>query len=132
MRRIGICQKCGKETIVQDHHIYGYGDKSDVVAPYCRSCDRKAHNKARIEGRCVLKSKDSIRLSTNSCHRRERKNGIILMHTEDLITQTLLPNIALYVGFVYNYKSKHMSFYSQFRGYHGYKIKTIDEMDVFS
>jgi hypothetical protein len=122
MRRLGTCQKCGQEKMVQDHHINGYANKSDVVAPYCQSCDQRAHAKARREGRCMFTTEETYRLSSQSSKRRSH-------HHEGLIQQTLVPNIRLYVGYQYNYNNGTFSFFSGFYGHHGYKIKTIQEME---
>ena len=89
MKRKGVCQKCGKETTVRDHHLYGYDkEHKDEVAPYCASCDQKAHNKARREGRCILSGKETTRYSTNSYKRRSLKRKI-------LSRSTLMPDVQL-------------------------------------
>jgi len=122
MKRMDICQKCGQERIVRDHHIHGYGEEyKDEVAPYCLSCDLKAHNKARKEGRCILTSKESARATKNSYRRRSRK--IITLSCE-----TLLPNIQLYERLEIWTNTSEVSFNTCFRGNNGKHLKVIDEM----
>ena len=120
MRHKGICVKCGKETMVQDHHYKGYG--TDETAPYCQSCDRKAHNKARREGRCKLKSDESTKLSRYSYNRRS-------IYTKHLSSKTRLPNIQLSELVRINLNTNSLTFASGFRGQRGYQIKTIDKLN---
>ena len=120
MKRIGICQKCGEEKMVRDHHLKGYlGENKDEVVPYCYSCDRKAHNKARMEGRCKLPSKETKRLSENSCNRRSK---II----KNLSRDTMLPNVRLLEQLRLNINTGTITVVSYFSGYHGKKIKYIE------
>lgn len=56
---MGTCQKCGQYKMVRDHHYKGYD--TDETAPYCQSCDIKAHNWARWEGKCNLSAKEAKR-----------------------------------------------------------------------
>jgi hypothetical protein len=96
MRREGICQKCGKVCIVQDHHIHGYFDKhKDEIVPYCRSCDRKAHDKARNEGKCKLSPIEVKKISTSSYYRRTPR--IIFEETPGEFTK-LVEQIRTYPG----------------------------------
>ena len=121
MKRIGICTKCGEEKIVRDHHIRGYKEEhKDEVVPYCESCDRKAHAKARREGRCTLPSKETNRLSMNSCFRRTKK---VMALSSDMLE----PNISLREQLHYNIKTGNVTLYSYFIGEHGKKLKVIEE-----
>ena len=83
---IGICFKCGNEREVRQHHYKGY--ITDETKPYCFSCDRKAHNKARKEGKCKLTPKEVNRLSIISSHLR---NNLVL----NVSQETLIPNVRL-------------------------------------
>ena len=71
MKRQGICKKCGKETIVQDHHMKGYN--TDDVVPYCQSCDLIAHAQAKREGSYTLPSEETARSLMNIYSRRSWK-----------------------------------------------------------
>jgi len=120
MKRQGTCQKCGKETIVQDHHIKGYiGEHKDEVVPYCESCDKKAHNKARRGGRCKLSSDETNRLSSNSSTRRSRK-------TKNISCEAMMPNVQLLENVQVNLNTGHISLVSYFSAKHGKKIKYIE------
>jgi len=120
MRRQGICQKCGEEKTVGDHHIKGYGiENKDEVVPYCYSCDRKAHNKARREGKCKLPGEETTRLSTNSCMRRSRKIKMISY-------ETMMPNVRLFEQVHVNLNTGHISVVSYFAASNRKKIKYID------
>ncbi|MFZ3166392.1 MAG: hypothetical protein WA130_02170 [Candidatus Methanoperedens sp.] len=122
MKRIGICQKCGKETIVRDHHIIGYlGENKDIIAPYCFSCDRKAHNKAKKSGKCNLTEKETYRLSSNSSQRRYRK-------TFSLSHKTLEPNVLLRERLSININTNTININSCFEGTAGKKLKIIEEI----
>jgi len=124
MNNIGICFKCKEEKIVRDHHIKGYlGDNKDTVVPYCYSCDIKAHNEARKNGKCKLLPKESTRLSVNSCNRRTTRVMDITM----LGSAEKAPgkNVCLYEHVKYNLNTGHVSFSIGFRGNHGYKLKEI-------
>jgi len=118
MKRLGICQKCGEEKIVQDHHYKGY--YTDEVAPFCQSCDQKAHFRARKEGRCNLTKDEIRRFSTVSSYKRSIKNFI-------LSTETVEPFIQLREQLQLNLNTGHIYINSYFAGNHGKKIKFIDE-----
>ena len=76
MERMGICYKCREYKMVRDHHYKGYNEEYlDETAPYCYSCDRKAHIRARKEGRCLLSSNETHRLS-NKAHTRKYERRI--------------------------------------------------------
>ena len=120
MKRQGICSKCGEEKIVRDHHIHGYGEENkDVTVPYCYSCDRKAHAKAKKEGRCILTSEETKRLSVNSCNRRSRK-------TKNISCETLIPNVCLLENVQVNLNTGHINILSNFTASNGKKLKYID------
>jgi hypothetical protein len=118
MKRKGICSKCGKEILVRDHHYKGY--KTDEVKPYCISCDNKAHNNARKEGRCKLTSKESRKASTQSAQRRSYKSFL-------LEWETLEPNICLQTDCRININTNTLTFSSRFRGHNKTKLKSINE-----
>ena len=89
MLKIGICVKCGKKRKVLSHHWHGYSEEhKDDVAFYCGKCHRKAHIKARKEGKCTLSKEERIRKSGNSCHRRTRK--IKLMYSITLMRNVMI------------------------------------------
>jgi len=120
VKRQGICHKCGEEKMVRDHHIHGYKDEhKDEVVPYCYSCDRKAHNKARREGKCKLSSKETKRLSNNSQRRRSCK-------TKMLSYETLIPNVRFFEQVRIDLNTGHINVASYFHANHGKKIKYID------
>jgi len=120
MKRLGICQKCGEEKIVRDHHIHGYSiENKDEVVPYCNSCDQKAHRKARREGRCILTGKETTRLSTNSCLRRSLKTKMISY-------ETLMPNVRLFEQVRVNLNNGNVTVGSCFSAGHGKKLKYIE------
>ena len=78
-----MCQKCGKEAIVQDHHWKGYiNGHEDDVAPYCQSCDVKAHINARKIGKCKLPSSITTKLTRNSCTRRNAMHKAFQIHLD--------------------------------------------------
>ena len=57
--KIGTCTKCGKSGKIVMHHEHGYDEEHDQdVKPYCVSCHRKVHIKARKEGRCTFTPKE--------------------------------------------------------------------------
>lgn len=121
MRRVGRCAKCGETKIVQDHHIRGYGDEAkDVTAPYCHSCDQKAHYKARREGRCTLDGKETRRLSRLSSTRRSCKKKTLFT--------TLGVNVQLIEQVVININTGSVYVWSGFSGHHEVKLKMIDEI----
>jgi len=119
MKRIGICSKCGKEKIVQDHHYRGYD--TDNVLPYCKSCDQKAHNKAKKEGRCKLTSEESHIKSTASYARRTWKSFT-------LSSKTLEPNVLLFEVLQLNLNTNNIVIWSGFSGNHLKKLKVVDEV----
>jgi len=120
MKRIGICKKCGEEKMVQDHHIHGYGEEhKDVTAPYCESCDKKAHYKARKEGKCILPSDETTRLSHNSCLRRSRK-------TKMISSESMMPSVRLFEQIYLNVNTGNVTIGSSFAASNGKKIKYID------
>lgn len=119
MKRKGICQKCGEEKIVQDHHIKGYA--TDEVAPYCQSCDLKAHVEAKKNGRCLLSSDKTRRLSRNSYKRRSTKSKMLSSKTVDT-------NIQLFEELYFNINTEKITISSYFQGNHGKKLKIITEI----
>lgn len=115
----GICTKCGKEGFVQKHHIHGYSEEhKDDVVDYCKSCDQKAHYKARREGRCNLSSHDSRRYSLNSYKRRNTKT----IHISD---DLLLPGVYLSETIIYNTTTWNPTSNTCFCAYHKQKIMYI-------
>lgn len=90
MRKMGICTKCGKYKIVQEHHSKGYlPPYEDFTEPYCLSCDHKAHNKAKREGKCNLEPWRISKLSKSSSARRTR-NKVKEAYKERLLTEKSL------------------------------------------
>lgn len=126
MKRQGVCQKCGKETIVRDHHINGYlGENKDTVAPYCQSCDLKAHAKAKREGRCNLKPDVLYLLSIKSSNRRnkwDKRNR----KTYTLSCKTLESDTVLFEH-LHVYSTGKISINSYFIGNNGLQLKRICE-----
>ncbi len=120
MRRLGICSKCGIETVVQDHHYKGY-DVDDVL-PYCKSCDTKAHNKARREGKCNLTGDESHKKSTASHAKRTWKSLT-------LSSKTLEPNTLLFEVLQLNLNTNNIVIWSGFSGNHHKKLKVINEKE---
>lgn len=118
MKRLGICYKCGKYKEVRDHHAYGY--ETDETVPYCNSCDQKAHNKARKEGKCNLTNIESEQKSNNSYHRRSTKR-------KSLSSETVTPNVVLFEELQINLNTGTVTISSCFSGNHGHKLKIIDE-----
>jgi hypothetical protein len=87
MRKIGTCAKCGETKEVGQHHLKGYlGENINVTAPYCQSCDKKAHWKARKDGRCVLTGKETSRLSKLSYVHRNIKQRVIYKEVIDIFS----------------------------------------------
>jgi len=120
MKRNGICQKCGEEKIVRDHHLKGYlGENKDEVVPYCYSCDMKAHHKARREGKCNLPGDETNRLSKNSCVRRSKKSKMIS-------TESMMPNVQLFEHVQVNLNTGNVTVSSCFHANHGKKLKYIE------
>jgi hypothetical protein len=120
MRRLGICQKCGEEKMVRDHHSKGYSEEhKDDVAPYCESCDQKAHINARKEGRCILSSKETSKKSNKSCTRRSCKR-------KALSSKTQMPYIRLLERIKFNINTDTIWINSYFEANHKKKIKYID------
>lgn len=118
---MGICQKCGKESIVRDHHINGYfGKNKDEVVPYCSSCDWYAHYNAREKGKCNLSSKETYRLSSNSSQQRYRK-------IFSLSHETLEPNVLLREKLSININTGNININSYFEGTGGKRLKIIEE-----
>ncbi len=121
MGKMGICSKCSEYKLVQDHHIKGYGEEhKDEVVPYCKSCDMKAHAKARREGRCNLTSEESNQLSKNSYNRRSRK-------TMDLSYETIGTNVRLRETLIINLNTKDIYIETHFIGSNKEKLKIINE-----
>ena len=121
MRRQGICKKCGKEGEVQDHHKKGYLPPfEDYTEPYCRSCDMKAHYKAKREGRCKLTGKESKMNSANSCHRRSDKK----IH---ITNKRVIPYVSLQEFFTLNKNTGTLTFTSGFFSHKEGVLKVIDE-----
>lgn len=108
--------------MVRDHHIKGYSQAhKDEIVPYCRSCDRKAHDNARREGKCKLTHTESHRLSLRSCLRRSIK--------EKPFWTTIAPNIRLYEQIRINLNTGHIYIRSGFLGDHNQHIKRIKEKE---
>jgi hypothetical protein len=73
--KIGKCSKCGEIRPIGAHHIKGYlGENLNITLPYCYSCDRLAHIKARKEGKCLLSFKQINVLSNKSSNKRQHQN----------------------------------------------------------
>ena len=119
MRRLGFCYKCGEYKIVRDHHAFGY--ETDETVPYCVDCDRKAHNKARKEGRCNLSSEETSRKSKNSYDRRSRKWKL-------LSSKSLASNVQLFEELAINLNTGTVSIHSRFVGINHHKLKIIDSI----
>ncbi len=120
MEKLGVRQKCGKVKMVRDHHAKGYQlENRDSVVPYCRSCDRQAHKKARSEGRCILSSNETHKLSSKSYIRRSKKQKHFFT--------TIAPNIQLRERVTVNKNTGTISVSSGFHAEHGYKLKIIWE-----
>ncbi len=119
MERLGFCYKCGEYKEVRDHHAYGY--ETDETLPYCQSCDRKAHNKARREGRCNLSGEESHKKTSNSYQRRSTKHM-------KLSSETVSPNIQLFQKLRINLNTGTITISSCFSGNNGNKLKVIDEL----
>jgi len=118
MKRIGICYKCKQEKLVRDHHYKGYD--IEETKPYCYSCDQKAHQKAREEGRCILSTNETKRLSNNSSHKRSRK--IICLSNE-----SILPYIRLEEIITINTQTNNIFINSYFHDRPNHRLKIIDE-----
>lgn len=120
---IGICHKCGKETVVRNHHWKGYSEEHrDDVVTYCHSCDRIAHNKARREGRCALSSETINRLSILSNARRAYKNVVYPMFFD----YRVITNIVLREKIIFNKNTGNVYCSSYFQGGNGLKLKTFE------
>ena len=119
MRKLGICYRCGKYKTVRDHHYKGYD--SEKIAPYCYSCDRKAHDKAREEGRCNMGLRERQRKSINSCVKRTIKQI-------KLSSKTISPNIQLFEQLQLNLNTETIMINSYFSGSNGHKLKVINEL----
>ena len=79
------------------HHEHGYDEAHDQdVKPYCVSCHRKAHIKARKEGRCKLTPDEIETLSIKSSYFRSCNGGadidIETMRRELDKVQLMIPN----------------------------------------
>lgn len=115
----GICAKCGEYKEVRSHHYKGYD--SDETIPYCRSCDRKAHDKARKNGRCKLTHDEANRLSIKSCRKRcIRKIGF---------NETMMPNVRYCEDFHYNINTDALSIACYFSANNGRSIFYLNEGD---
>ncbi len=120
MERLGKCLKCNQEKMVRDHHLKGYLESNkDYVVPYCGSCDRKAHNKARKNGKCNFNSSEVTKLSQSSLRRRSYKKK----HFNTIIE----PNIGVHETIQININTRTITISSWFAGDHGAMLKTITE-----
>jgi len=114
----GYCIKCGQFRQLQNHHYKGYD--TDETALYCMSCDQKAHNKARREGRCNLTSKEVQKLSTASgCRIRIKR-----IYFDERITN----NIYLHEHLQYNTFTGTVSWTSGFVARNGIKLPEYVEI----
>lgn len=74
--KLGICKKCGQKRKVVMHHEHGYDEEHfQDVTPYCVSCHRKAHIRARREGKCSKTPAEIERLSIKSSYARSCNCG---------------------------------------------------------
>jgi len=118
--KIGICTKCKEEKPVIQHHTKGYeGNNKDYTLPYCLSCHRKIHIKARKLGMCNIPVKVLKRLSMRSGHRRYQKEKCRGIH----FTETMMPNIQLFETILVYQNSIYISSY--FQAQHGKNIYEI-------
>ena len=104
-RPYGICVKCNKYKQLQNHHYKGY--RTHETALYCSSCDKKAHLKARREGRCNLTSKETSKLSQSSLYRTQIQMIVF--------EETLDTNIQLREQLTYNKFTGHITYCSYFK-----------------
>ncbi len=118
MIRMGICHKCGEWKMVRDHHAFGYD--TDKVLPYCLSCDKKAHYKARKEGTCNLSSEQSHRKS--NCSSMSRSTKIKL-----LSWKTVSPNVRLFERLQININTGTITVWSYFGSDNGHKLYVVGE-----
>jgi len=93
----GTCSKCNETGFVVMHHAHGYeGEHFQDVKPYCVSCHRKVHIKARKEGKCTLSPEQIETLSIKSSYARSCNCGsnidIETMRTELDKVQLMIPN----------------------------------------
>jgi hypothetical protein len=119
MKRFGTCSKCGEYKLVHDHHYKGYD--AEEVLPYCQSCDIKAHNSARKEGRCKISSEESHKKSTASNAKRTWKTFILSLETPG-------SNTRLFEVLQLNLKTDKIMIWSGFNGNNRKKLKIIDEI----
>jgi hypothetical protein len=118
-KRLGICAKCKQYKIVQSHHIHGYSEEhKDDVVDYCQSCDQKAHRKAKKEGKCNLSIDAIKRLTSNSSHRRTRKQLII--------NETMMKYVSLVECYSYITTTGNVIVNGYFGTYSGRKLFYID------
>jgi hypothetical protein len=112
--KIGKCSKCGEIRPIGAHHIKGYlGENLNITLPYCYSCDRLAHIKARKEGGCKLNPIIIKDLSNKSSRKRYKeinrkvkslssysvdKNIRILTRVEILLTSGTISINALFTS----------------------------------
>ena len=95
--KMGKCVKCGEYRKVVMHHAHGYDEEHDQdVQPYCMPCHKRAHIKARKEGRCKLSPDEIEKLSVKSSYKRSCNCGadidIETMRTELEKVQLMIPN----------------------------------------
>ena len=115
--KTGTCFKCGSNNIVVMHHNKGYeGENKDFVLPYCYSCHRKAHIKARNDGKCILEPNEIDVLSTRSSRRRKNKEERRYIE----FSETLIKNVRLCD--VLEVFPNRIQFTSFFRSNHGKKL----------
>jgi len=104
--------------MVRDHHYKGYS--TDEVVPYCRSCDRIAHNLARKTGKCILTHEEVDKISTASSMRRSTK-------TIEVGDDRMITNVRLIEEIVYNINTSNPVCCTRFRATNGKKLYEIYE-----
>lgn len=106
--------------MVQDHHSKGYLPPfQDFVEPYCKSCDWKAHDKARKDGKCNLTHTEAQKFSIASSDKRNRVK-------KSLFSKTVTRNIRLKINLEYRKGTDDIKIYSGFVCTVGLKLKYID------
>jgi len=114
--KIGICTKCGQTRKVVMHHAHGYEDEhKDDVLPYCPSCHRNIHIKARISGKCQISPDELNRLSIKSSKRRNN-------HTIRVGDDTIIPNVCLREIVQYNISTHNLRCNTHFIASNGKKL----------
>jgi hypothetical protein len=118
--KIGTRNKCKQIKEVREHHIKGYlGENVNITLPYCRSCDRLAHEQAKKQGNCFLTSKEVSRLSKKSTHNRNTTRKSILRERVD-------KNVTLNIE-IYHWKNtQHLTIQSWFTANGGKKLIYVE------